>query len=106
MSDLKKYYDFAALAEASYVLLDQPINFSDDEIEDALQPAAGYKGNFSATQAEDFVDHWEVVSHQGNTENGFSATLFKNKETGKYVYACRGTEPSQLIEDILTTRRT
>nr|WP_320113867.1 hypothetical protein [uncultured Desulfuromonas sp.] len=103
MSDLKKYYDFAALAEASYVLFDQAIDFSDVAIKAALQPKAGFNGNFSATQAADFVDHWEVVSHQGSTENGFSATLFKNKETGEYVYACRGTEPSQLIEDLIIT---
>jgi Ca2+-binding RTX toxin-like protein len=102
MIDLSKYYDMATLAEASYVLFDDLANFLDTTVKLALSDP-NCNGTFSATQAADFVDHWEVVSHQGNTENGFSATLFKNKETGEYVYACRGTEPSQLIEDLIIT---
>ncbi|WP_321532218.1 hypothetical protein [uncultured Desulfuromonas sp.] len=38
MSDLKKYYDLAALAEASYVLFDRAIDFSYVAIKAALQP--------------------------------------------------------------------
>ncbi len=57
--------------------------------------------HFSATQATDFVANWEIVSHQRNTPSGFSATLFRNRETGEFVYANRGTEPG--IDDLVIT---
>ncbi len=92
MSDPTKFSDMASLSEASYVLFDElNRNFSDKAVEDALKDS-DLEGRFSATQAEEFVKHWQVVDHQGNTLSGFSATLFKNKDTGKFVYACRGTE--------------
>jgi hypothetical protein len=91
MSNTTQYYDLASLAEASYVLFDE-IDFSKkDKVEDALKNQT-LNGHFSATQGADFVSTWEVVSHQKNTESGFSATLFKNIETGKFFYASRGTE--------------
>jgi hypothetical protein len=71
-------------------------------IEGALKDKSK-QGHFSATQAADFVATWKIVSHQKNTDSGFSATLFKNKNTGEYVYSLRGTEPSQKIDDILIT---
>ena len=91
MSAVSKFYDMASLSEASYVLFDQ-INVLDEEkVNKALQDP-DLEGRFSATQAEEFVMHWAVVDHQKNTGWGFSATLFKNKDTREYVYACRGTE--------------
>jgi hypothetical protein len=101
MSETSKFYDLASLAEASYVHFDEVIDFSSKAVEGALQNGK-LKGTFSATQAADFVTHWQVVSHQKNTDNGFSATLFKNKDTGEYVYATRGTEPGNFIPDILS----
>ena len=99
MIDLAKVYDMAALAEASYVLFDQIFYADIKEVEKDLQNK-DLHGGFSATQAELFVSTWQVVAHQGNTDNGFSATLFKNKKTGEYVYAARGTEPSYPFNDI------
>jgi hypothetical protein len=90
MSNSSKYYDLASLAEASYVLFDEIDYTKSYEVETALQDNSK-EGHFSATQAADFVATWEVVSHQKDTESGFSATLFKNKETGNFFYACRGT---------------
>ncbi len=87
MSEINKFFELALLSEASYVRFDQ----MQTTVEDALRDSA-LNGKMSATQAADFVAHWQVISHQENTENGFSATLFKNKETNEYVYACRGTE--------------
>ena len=103
MSDPRKFYDLAALAEASYVffnLLNE--NYSDDKVKMALRDDNNEKfgGRFTATQAADFVTHWQVISHQENTDSGFSATLFKNKDTDEYVYACRGTEPG--FEDLIS----
>jgi hypothetical protein len=58
------------------------------------------------TQAQQFINDWEVVSHQPNTATGFSATLFKLKPgradpskgtyEGQYVVSFRSTE---FIED-------
>ncbi|MDZ4185613.1 MAG: cadherin-like domain-containing protein [Desulfuromonadales bacterium] len=103
MSGASKFNDLATLAEASYVLFDE-INYSQiDLVEEALKPEAKLNGNFSATQAADFVAEWEVVSHQANTGSGFSATLFKNKMNGEYVYVPRGTEPGNPLADLLLT---
>ena len=100
MSVTTQYYDLASLAEASYILFDKLPNFSPETVKDALQDRTK-EGKFSATQAADFVSTWEVVSHQKNTESGFSATLFKNKETGEFFYANRGTEPG--LDDLVIT---
>lgn len=34
------------------------------------------KGDFSPTQAKNFFEKYELLIHQPNTSNGFSATLF------------------------------
>lgn len=92
MSETSKLYDMASLAEASYVYFNK-LNgdFSTNAVKDALQHPQ-FEGRFTADQAADFVTQWEVISHQPNTGSGFSATLFKNKTSGEYVYAVRGTE--------------
>lgn len=100
MSNSIQYYDLASLAEASYLLFDEFDYKNSEKVEDELVNAKR-EGVFSATQAADFVQQWEVVSHQKNTDSGFSATLFKNKETGNFYYACRGTEPGW--QDLLIT---
>lgn len=37
-----------------------------------------------------------MLIHQPNTESGFSATLFQNKESKEYTLAIRGTESSNM----------
>ncbi len=96
MINTTKYYDMAALSEAAYVDFSD-INFSDliddkEDVKKALQNDS-LGGKFSATQAQNFVNKWEIVSHQANTETGFSATLFRDRATGEYYYSARGTEP-------------
>ncbi len=96
-------FDKAQLAEASYVLFDYLQNdYSDGGVVDILQTAE-QGGVFTPTQAENFVNVWRVISHTKNTSNGYSATLFQSKATGEYVYAIRGTEPSDPINDISET---
>ncbi len=56
---------------------------------------------FSATQAQLFTQNWQVLAHQPDTGSGFSATLFKNQESGELVYAIRGTE--SFTRDLLAT---
>ncbi|QTS88791.1 hypothetical protein JLK41_11785 [Ectopseudomonas khazarica] len=97
------FFDRAQLAEASYTLFEYlGGDFSDEDVADILQePERG--GSFSQTQAEEFINTWRVISHTKNTSNGFSATLFQSKETGKYIYATRGTEPGNAWSDIVET---
>ena len=52
------------------------------------------KGDFAPTQAKRFFEKYDLLKHCPNTESGFSATLFQNKETKEYTLAIRGTEPS------------
>ena len=83
-------FNQALLAEASYAYLwDEEINQvikDQDKVETALK-ASG----LSETQAESFSKNWEVISHQPDTDSRFSATLFKNRKTGEYVFSNRGT---------------
>ena len=49
-------------------------------------------GDFTPTQAKRFFERYDILIHQPNTESGFSATLFQNKESKEYTLAIRGTE--------------
>ena len=62
-------------------------------------------GDFSPLQAKRFFEKYDLLKHCPNTESGFSATLFQNKETKEYTLAIRGTELklSQAWQDIITT---
>lgn len=93
---MKSFYDFSSVAEASYVEFHE-ININNDAlVEYALQPNADSEkdlgGIFSSTQAGDFVSKWRIVSHTPNTDNGYSSTVFKSKENGKYIISFRGTD--------------
>ncbi|CAN0475268.1 unnamed protein product, partial [Phaeothamnion confervicola] len=46
----------------------------------------------TATQAEDFLTRYEIVSHLPNTATGFSGTLIREIATGAYTLAIRSTE--------------
>lgn len=37
-----------------------------------------------------------MLIHQPNTESGFSATLFQNKQTNEYILSFRGTKPDDM----------
>ena len=100
MISTTKYYDMASLSEAAYVDFSQ-IDYSDSEKVKETLKKEQLDGNFSITQAQMFVDKWEIVSHQANTDSGFSATLFRDKESGKYFYTVRGTELG--IPDLINT---
>jgi hypothetical protein len=47
--------------------------------------------SFSDAQADAFVKTWQVVDHIPDTASGFSATIFKNRQTGAYSLAIRGS---------------
>ena len=62
-------------------------------------------GDFSPLQSKRFFEKYDLLKHCPNTESGFSATLFQNKETKEYTLAIRGTEfkINQAWQDIITT---
>lgn len=84
MSSNNYLFELAQLAEASYADLTQA------NVQGALEAR-----EFSTTQAAEFVKHWKVISHQPDQASGFSATLFQNKDDGRYVFAIRGTAGAQ-----------
>lgn len=59
-------------------------------------------GEFGEIQAKRFFERYDLLIHQPNTESGFSATLFQNKETKEYTLAIRGTEFNlEQIKDLI-----
>ena len=44
-------------------------------------------GDFTPTQAQRFFSRYDLLIHQPNTESGFSATFFYNKESKEYTLA-------------------
>lgn len=98
MNSVSSMFEKAQLAEASYADF---LNFAPV---DALQNNGS---EFSRTQANTFVTHWQVVDQFSDAplfSTGFSATVFKNIDTsspdfGRYVIAMRGTAG---VGDLLT----
>lgn len=59
-------------------------------------------GDMTPTQAKRFFSRYDLLIHQPNTESGFSATLFQEKETKEYTLAIRGTEfKLEQIKDLI-----
>ncbi|EOI8655432.1 hypothetical protein ACMXEJ_001771 [Campylobacter jejuni] len=50
--------------------------FFDDEL---------FSGDFSPLQAKQFFSRYDLLKHCPNTNSGFSATLFQEKETKEYM---------------------
>lgn len=96
MSSIIDLFSQAQLAEAAYADFSNPLV----EPRDALQQG---DSKFSPSQATTFVDNWEVIDHVPNTAFGFSATIFRNRQSGVYTLAIRGTNassPADILNDI------
>src|ERR1035437_2754595 len=98
------YFDLAQLALASYS--DFRGLYSDRNVTSALQFPGSIGTNspdFSLTAAQTFVDRFEVVDQFTDPSlflNGFSATVFRNKQTGQFYFITRGTEnPGDYLAD-------
>lgn len=94
MSAIQDLFQQAELAEAAYANLwdtglNRPIT-ADDDLRAALKDASN-KMTFSEAQADAFVKTWQVVDHIPDTKAGFSATIFRNKQTNAYHLAIRGS---------------
>ena len=84
MLSTKDFFELAQLAEASYANFTVPVGNYDEALEDK---------DFSAIQADTLLQSWSVITHQPNTDSGYSSTLFKSTDPGGgYVLAFRGTE--------------
>ena len=84
---IQDYFENAQLAQAAYATL--MAGMTDLEIEAALDVEQG--DAHSDTQAQLFALHYGILHSQQNTDNGFSATLFKD-DNDIYTLAIRGTE--------------
>ena len=49
-------------------------------------------GDFSPLQAQRFFQRYDLLKHCPNTNSGFSATLFYDKEKDKFIIGFRGTK--------------
>jgi len=72
MSMIQDLFQQAQLAEAAYADFSNPNVSTANALQDANNG-----GSFSEAQAATFVADWSVVSHQPDTLNGFSATVFR-----------------------------
>jgi hypothetical protein len=73
-------------------------SYDEKKVEEALKDR-----DFSPTQIKIFLKDWEVAFHQPDTDSGFSATLFKAKNSSEaqpYVLAIKGT---QGLQDLVVT---
>ncbi|GEM_PF-1302495 len=102
IGSIEEYSVHAAFAQAAYA------DFEGVTSEAEFIAALEANPAFTPAQASDFVSRYEIVVHQPNTEiefgseGGFSATVFKDKQTDKLIFAVRGTEfPSGLNSSIL-----
>ncbi|RLJ69168.1 hypothetical protein, partial [Sulfurisoma sediminicola] len=93
MSTIQDLFQQAQLAEAAYANLwdadlKQPISDNEKLIAALRGPE---NKDFSDSQARAFVLDWQVIDHLPDTAAGFSATIFKNRHTGAYHLAIRGS---------------
>lgn len=106
--DTTTLYQQALLAEVAYADFATAIN-SDGSFDSGKTKTALIAKGLSPVQADEFTTNWKVISHQPDTDSGFSATLFQRitadpiagYKIGDYSYAVRGTAGlTDLAEDI------
>ncbi|MFT7224168.1 MAG: hypothetical protein ACI82Z_001721, partial [Cellvibrionaceae bacterium] len=77
--------NLASTSLASYVTIDK------DNLKLSLT-SSKLGGDFTDTQANNFIANYKFIHQLPNTDSGFSATIFQDQTTGKKVLAIRGTE--------------
>ncbi|GFM89601.1 hypothetical protein PSCICO_50000 [Pseudomonas cichorii] len=91
---LDVYSKYGVIAEATYAGFD---SYEPDDVVEALS-----QDGITQELAKDFSAKYAVVEQHKNDNVGFAGTLFKDKETGEYIIAFRGTEGFvDVTEDIL-----
>lgn len=84
--------DYANLQMAAEAFLVDANGVLVGDIQVALIDGNKHASVFTATQADEFLKHWEVVTQKANTGTGFSGTLFRNRQTRELVMSFRSTE--------------
>ena len=77
--------EFANLQVAAEALYDKENIVTPTKISNLnyLKDGNNHTSKFTDTQAEEFAQKWEIVSHVANTGTGFSGTLFRARKTDK-----------------------
>ena len=89
--------DILDLTYNKYIAVESNPHKPDDEIK-----VGKLDGDFTPNQTQRFFSRYDLLIHQPNTESGFSATLFQNKESKEYTLAIRGTEfKLEQIKDLI-----
>ncbi|CAG1021438.1 partial RTX-I toxin determinant A from serotypes 1/9, partial [Methylococcales bacterium] len=91
MSTIQQYYDYSQLSLTAYAI-DLKVGILTNTSGLVLNKAGLTDQQITALN----TDGWQVVGQSSDAmygSSGFSATLFKNTQTGEYVFANRGTEP-------------
>jgi Ca2+-binding RTX toxin-like protein len=100
--------EYSQLAQAAYANFDRSDYVAFGGGANGLEgKLIGDEGQFTVSEAKEFSSRFELV-HQSTDElndSGFSASLFRDKESGQLVLSIRGTESSFLgtLEDLITT---
>jgi hypothetical protein len=100
--------EYSQLAQAAYANFDRSDYVAFGGGTNGLEgKLIGDEGQFTVSEAKEFSSRFELV-HQSTDElndSGFSASLFRDKESGQLVLSIRGTESSFLgtLEDLITT---
>lgn len=105
---VRQWLDYALLQSAAETYLDQADSFTNEvRIREILTTGNNHpdlidlpanaailpgKTRFTDVDAQWFTEHYEIVDHRANTSSGFSATLFRSKDTGEYTLSFRSTE--------------
>lgn len=90
--DYLKYVDAQVAAESFLNDSNGNVFENREDLISALQRGNGHSSKFTEIQARAFVDQWEVLEQQSNTNTGFSGTLLKNSESNEYILSFRSTE--------------
>jgi len=94
---IEEYFDEALLAQASYANGLSP-ELLDIQIETLLTDV---DAKMSASQAAQFVEKFEIIDHQANTDSGFSATVFQNKlGTNQVIIVSSSIKQDQISANI------
>ncbi|MFO1412641.1 MAG: calcium-binding protein [Burkholderiales bacterium] len=94
MPSIDRIRDFAdaQMAAETFLITDGGVLKKGTDRIRALTDGNKHASRFTETQAEAFVDRWDVLAQQPNTKTGFSGTVLRNGQTGEYVVSLRSTE--------------
>ena len=106
MLDATQLKEYAQLTQATYAYF-SAFDYKNSDglkgkiVQESGDPSLG--ANFTVEEANLFADRYELLHQSDNADpDGFSASLFRDKSTGRLVLSFRGTEPfgAQIVKDL------